>query len=255
MKFISFKSYLFDKIGTTQKINEDDKNKLLTIFLRPDPNDNQLILKFPNGDKFKIMMILSRLAESCTHDFGGEDYNYSFENIFLRHVFTRVISWTIPTYESLNLIKKFVGDGTLYDVGCGTGFWSYLMSHENIKVKAFDTPAIQKLPFLFYDNIDTNCLCCSNILESATDGDTLFLSYPTPTPDTAYAMVNRFNGTKLIYIGNWMKDVATPIFFDLLDNKLTHNKKFNLINKFLIRSWKYTSEVHIYFYEIIISCL
>lgn len=53
-----------------------------------------------------------------------------------RSKFVKQYSWAVPCQEAITAIKTFVGDGTLLEIGSGTGLWAALMREAGVKVIA-----------------------------------------------------------------------------------------------------------------------
>jgi len=59
---------------------------------------------------------------------------------YIRKVFIELFSFSIPSKESLEEIKEFVGNQVVSEYMSGTGYWAYLMNKAGIKTIPSDIP-------------------------------------------------------------------------------------------------------------------
>jgi hypothetical protein len=112
-------------------------------------------------------------------------------------------SWAVPTDEAVNVIANHAS--SVIEIGCGSGYWAWLMQQAGIAVTAID----KTMPGFAWHQIDLG-----NEFESAKHPDkALFLCWPPSASTMADHAVASYAGSCIIYVGEWLGGSAEPGFF------------------------------------------
>jgi hypothetical protein len=112
-------------------------------------------------------------------------------------------SWAVPTDQAIGTIASHAS--RVVEIGCGSGYWAWLMQQAGIAVTAVD----QTMPTLAWHPIELG-----NELASAKHPDkALFLCWPPWGTTMAEQAVANYAGTCVIYVGEWLGGNAEPGFF------------------------------------------
>jgi hypothetical protein len=115
-------------------------------------------------------------------------------------------SWAVPTDEAIAAIRRHTSRAI--EIGCGSGYWAWLMEQAGIQVLAFDVAAPA---FSWHEVLP------GNEAEVLRHPDrTLFLCWPPWATDMAFKALSYYRGDHVIYVGEWMVGNADPQFFALL---------------------------------------
>lgn len=115
-------------------------------------------------------------------------------------------AWAVPTQEAIECIRKYAG--RVLEIGCGSGYWAWLMEQAGIDVLAWDTTVP---PFAWHD------VRLGNEIEVMRHPDrTLFLCWPPWGSEMAARALTYYTGNYIIYVGEWMGGCANARFFALL---------------------------------------
>ena len=189
----------------------------------------KLVKKRSPSDKhkfYKLSKSLEELAISLTQD----EYNMLVEMYAFRFYFGH----SVITAESLAQICKFVGTSKVLEIGAGNGYIGFAMKLSGIDIVLTD------IQFNDYPSLKmigkqpwTEIIEMDNItaLKKYTDVDCLMLIWPPPGSAMAYDSLRKFNGSKFIYIGEWVGGQSGTIdFFNELKDKWTREEKFTIPN-------------------------
>lgn len=75
---------------------------------------------------------LQALARNCTED---RDIETVLRDFTLRDRLTRQYAWAIPTEPVIQALRAYA---PICDLGCGTGYWAYLLALDGTRVLAVD---------------------------------------------------------------------------------------------------------------------
>jgi hypothetical protein len=124
----------------------------------------------------------------------------------LKSAITSHFSWAVPTQEAIECIRKYTG--RVIEIGCGSGYWAWLMNQAGIDVLALDTA----VPSFAWHEIHLG-----NELEALRHPDrTLFLCWPPWGSEMAVRALTCYAGDHVIYVGEWMGGCANALFFAAL---------------------------------------
>jgi len=124
----------------------------------------------------------------------------------LRSEFTQLLSWSIPSNYSINLIKQFVNidayDLTILEIGSGNGLWARLLKEAGLCVISTDDnidSIINLQERYFYTNVEK--LNAINAIKKYNDINVLMLCWPCSSDEMTTDIFNHFIGDFIIYIG------------------------------------------------------
>ena len=130
-------------------------------------------------------------------------------------------SWAVPTDEAINAIRGHTSN--VIEIGCGSGYWAWLMQQAGITVTAVDKTR---------PNFAWHPVHVGNELEVSNHPDkALFLCWPPWGDAMAYRALKNYAGTHVIYVGEWLGGSAEPFFFTHLV------KNFKAISGVAIPQW------------------
>jgi hypothetical protein len=115
-------------------------------------------------------------------------------------------AWAVPTQEAIDRIRSHVG--RVLELGCGSGYWSWLMKQAGIDVLAIDAaiPPFAWHPIVLGDETEV----------SRHPDRALFLCWPPWGNEMAAKALMTYEGDRVIYVGEWMGGCASPRFFEIL---------------------------------------
>jgi hypothetical protein len=146
---------------------------------------------------------------------------WSQEWLRLKSTIASHFSWAVPTQRSIDAIKRYTD--RVIEIGCGSGYWAWLMEQAGIDVIAFDA---MLPPFAWYT------VHLGNEVEVLLHSDrTLFLCWPPWNSEMASNSLSFYKGSCIIYVGEWMGGCASPKFFWLL------NMHFEAVETIAIPQW------------------
>jgi len=115
-------------------------------------------------------------------------------------------AWAVPTRTAVAAIAAHTS--RVVEVGCGSGYWAWLLEQAGVDVLAIDTTP---------PPVAWHAVRLGTELEVAKHPDrTLFLCWPPWASEMAYNALSRYRGELVVYVGEWMGGSAEPRFFSLL---------------------------------------
>lgn len=132
-----------------------------------------------------------------------------------RRQFMKEFGWSVPTPVAIGVVRNFVGDRRLLEVGAGTGLWAYLLSAFGVSVTATDDyswtatddPSVKVvLPSGF--SVDQGRFFPVEPIEAVqavrkyADHKALLICWPPPDRPMAYYALLAFPGDRFVYIGD-----------------------------------------------------
>ena len=131
--------------------------------------------------------------------------------ILRRTPFVQNYSWSAPTKDAIEKIKKFVAGGRVVEIGSGWGLWARLMKDVGINIVATDVLQrditqehlnknfdISKDDMLFTEVERINH---QKAMEKYNNYDVLMMSWPPYDNPLANETLLAFRGNKIIFIG------------------------------------------------------
>lgn len=146
--------------------------------------------------------------------------NYCLENIYKkvttpstppmeRKTSNYLFSYAIPSNVVLNVIAVLVkkhcsvdGKARLLDMGCGSGYWSKLLSEKGLEITAVDDEreGITTNSFFAHKSIRMDAVTYMKTYPKWYTSTALFLCWPRPSEDMKSVLIN-YKGPLLIFIG------------------------------------------------------
>jgi hypothetical protein len=130
--------------------------------------------------------------------------NYNFQNdhvnFQLRKYFTENIAWAIPSKESVENIRNFIGNDYCLEIGSGHGLWAGLLRLEGVNIVATDN-------FLSHNSQQLNVFTeveeidYKEAMIKYSNSDVLFLCWSTFNDPLSYNCLTNFKGNKVVFIG------------------------------------------------------
>lgn len=103
------------------------------------------------------------------------------------------LSHAIPTPDTINQIRNFIGQAKCLEIGAGRGLWSFLIGDHLVVTDKFP-PDWSYLPVIAMD--------CQIAISRYSDCQVLIIIWP-PCDDTMAEAVRYFVGDKIIYVGEY----------------------------------------------------
>lgn len=135
-------------------------------------------------------------------------------------------SWAVPSPEAIALIAR---EKRVIEVGCGTGYWAWLIAQAGGSVVAYDREPhqaprwfeIQEWPADYQQRTD----CLSQHQDRA-----LFLCWPPLNESMAFETLQAYRGNTVIYVGEWRGRTADASFHDELEKRFTRENETAIPN-------------------------
>jgi SAM-dependent methyltransferase len=142
-------------------------------------------------------------AWSCKNlEYCGPDFNTT--NVKTSHhilpVFMHHFGCVCPSYESLQLIKKVSQGKTVLDIGCGNGYWTYMLRREGADVIAIDNAQSRYRTCWIGDIVFEDGLSHLKKRHGGKD-DVLLLVYPITANDFTGKILRAFKGDVICVVG------------------------------------------------------
>jgi hypothetical protein len=123
-------------------------------------------------------------------------------------------AWAVPTEEAIDEITEFLGGQVVIDIASGTGYWSYLLKQKGNIPIAVDIEPREKP---WFDTLSLNVTTLYRKLEVFNNAALMFCWPPYSEP-MAYRVLKKYQGNKVIYIGEGHGGcTADDAFHELLD--------------------------------------
>jgi len=115
-------------------------------------------------------------------------------------------SWAVPTAASIDAIRRHTDRAV--EVGCGSGYWAWLMEQRGIDVVAVDmTPPARAWHEVLLQGSEA-------VIEHPERA--LFLCWPPWGTSMAFDTLSAYRGDLVVYVGEWLAGSAEARFFGLL---------------------------------------
>jgi SAM-dependent methyltransferase len=115
-------------------------------------------------------------------------------------------AWAVPTGPAVDAIARHAT--RVLEVGCGSGYWAWLLAQRGIDVLATD-PAPP--PHRWHDVVIRGADEAGRHPDRA-----LLLCWPPFGIDMAHRALAAYRGDMVVYVGEWLAGSAEPAFFALL---------------------------------------
>lgn len=143
------------------------------------------------------------------------------EDYLMRQFFTQRFSWAIPSPRAIHEITEFADGSTILEIGAGMGLWARLLRDNGATVVATDhRPGVShSYPKQGYVGTYTPIeeMAAEGALRRYPDADVLMLCWPPYSYDMAECALRDFQGSRVVYIGEWLGCCATAAFFSQLE--------------------------------------
>jgi hypothetical protein len=130
-------------------------------------------------------------------------------------------AWAVPTDEAIDLIRSY--GSSVIEIGCGSGYWAWLMQQAGINVIAIDSIP----PPFSWHTVEPG----DELVVALHPDKTLFLCWPPWGSAMAYRALINYTGSNVIYVGEWLGGSADLWFFARL------NRDFEAIAASAIPQW------------------
>jgi hypothetical protein len=163
-----------------------------------DPRQRKVLESIANKWNLSIDELIEKIKEFNP----DSKRNPYFGDFHRRDFFTTEYGWSVPSKEAIEEIKKFVGGDKVVEVGSGHGLWAKLMQDAGIEINATDyfggrgAYLVKKEPFTNVEDLTHD-----RAISKYGDYNVLMMSWPPLGSPMANETLNRFNGNKLIFIG------------------------------------------------------
>jgi hypothetical protein len=134
-----------------------------------------------------------------------------------RQELVRKYSWAIPNDEAINYLVSL---SPIIEIGAGAGYWASL-----IRMMGGEIIALDKDPYKNHwaegnwTQVD-KFTSYYQLRKKAYSNHTLFLCWPPYDDSMAFDCLKKYQGSRLVYIGEgWGGCTADDAFFDLLNNE------------------------------------
>jgi hypothetical protein len=130
-------------------------------------------------------------------------------------------AWAVPTTAAIETIAKHAR--LVVEIGCGSGYWAWMMTQAGVSVRAFDTASP---PFMWHlvEYGDASAA-------RAHSDRALFLCWPPYASTMATDALAHYGGDRVIYVGEWLLGCGDAAFFARL------NAEFELIDESPLPQW------------------
>lgn len=163
----------------------------------------------------------------------------------------RLFAFAVPNAAALNELAAL---SPIVEIGAGTGYWASLLRSKGVDVVAYDSapPSSEESASASFSGRRkskkqkaaamneyhgasaqfTEVLRGgADVLGSASDAaQTLFLCYPPPAEAMAFDCLSAFQGTRVVYVGEWHGLTADARFERLLASRFALSKRVALPN-------------------------
>jgi SAM-dependent methyltransferase len=117
-------------------------------------------------------------------------------------VFMHHFGCVCPSYESLQIIKKVSQGRTVLDVGCGNGYWTYMLRREGVDVIAIDNAQSRYRTCWISDIVFEDGLShLQKKRQGSGKNDVLLLVYPIIANDFTGKILRAFKGDVICVVG------------------------------------------------------
>lgn len=139
----------------------------------------------------------------------------------LKYQIGSTFSWAVPTEEAIQTILR--NTRRIVEIGCGSGYWAWLLHQRGAQVVAFDThpPVHIWHPVGIGDEREA----------ARFPNHALFLCWPPWESDMAFNALRYYHGDLVVFVGEWMRGCANARFFSLLISR------FDCIDSTNIPQW------------------
>lgn len=108
---------------------------------------------------FVMLDFIGRVSCNCPESISELFDTYSDHDIIIknwknREIFTRVISWAIPSIDSINTIVDFANGRKILEIGAGLGMWSRLIADIVGKENVIATDKESKIGFTYHQDFN-----------------------------------------------------------------------------------------------------
>jgi hypothetical protein len=127
-------------------------------------------------------------------------------------------SWAVPSEEAMRALAEL---SPLVELGCGTGYWAWLLAQAGAQVTALDREPAQAPRWVDISAGDERSL-------SHFASSTLLLCWPPLGESMATQAVLEHGGSRLALVGEWRGRTADERFHDVLDRDWVLDRRIAL---------------------------
>ena len=117
-------------------------------------------------------------------------------------------SWAVPNRQAIEVIAA---EKRVVELGCGTGYWAWLIAQAGGNVIAYDREPHQAPRW--FEILEGNAQSVASHADRA-----LLLCWPPLGEPMAFEALRAYAGNTVIYVGEWRGRTADPLFHDELEN-------------------------------------
>lgn len=167
------------RIGPNSPVTDLDDPRVLYLSEKWGLSPEEALLRFKNND-FGNM---------------GEFYK--------RDYFTQNYGWSVPSEDSIEKVKDFVGGDNIIEIGSGYGMWAKVMQDAGISITATDSFSNrgEYVPVRNKSFTDVEDLEAMEAIQKYSGYNVLMLSWPPYDDPMATNTLKSFSGNKLIFVG------------------------------------------------------
>lgn len=150
---------------------------------------------------------------------GGPDFDKAIDAYRMRPILVKKYAYSIPDDEALDLVARYSANGLL-DPLAGSGYWGWLLEQMGVRVKLSDrSPGGPDGDSTWHDSryITIEKMDALDSVRTYRDYDTLMLSWVPYQSDIGERVLEEFDGSTVILIGEGRGGCCgTDGLFDLL---------------------------------------
>lgn len=154
--------------------------------------------------------------------------NFDWSTYDLRNMAIELFGFSIITADVVDRLAKH---GPFLEVGAGTGYLAYELKKAGADVVAVDPEpysGVLYLPKKLY--VDVIRMTAEDAIDKFK-GRTLLTSWPSLDEDWPVRAIRRFDGSKLVYIGEWRGCTANEEFHAELE------EKWEVVEEMVLQQW------------------
>lgn len=120
-------------------------------------------------------------------------------------------AWAVPNEKALQTIAKY---GPILELGAGTGYWAYLLKRRGVSVRAYDLHPPNRSDNHYHPDQKTwTMVYCGGAEKLALyPKRALLLCWPPYASKMAYEALQTYQGSTVIYVGEWEGCTADNAF-------------------------------------------
>ena len=161
-----------------------------------------------------------RNLEYCGPDSGMKDVKMSHH---ILPVFMHHFGCVCPSYEALEIIRIVSKEKTVLDVGCGNGYWTYMLRKQGLDVIGVDSAQSRYRTCWIGDVVFEDGVSNLKKRKGGKD-DALLLVYPITANDFTGRMLKAFKGDVICVVGTQNGNGYTCFGDQIVDEWMGKNR-------------------------------